>query len=684
MAGDLKAAHDKIREAAAAGQPANFRTPEGEDTPAPYDDEDAWAGRTIDGSWLAELLTSAKSTIHRYGVFVVGVRILDGLDLEAAEFPHRLGLHGCQLGPHSFNFLHSKLGVVDLAGTHCHQLEAAEARIDGNLIMAHGFTASDEVNLVGARIAGALHCDGGSFQNPGGLALCANRIHVTGGVYLRTGFTATGEVHLSGGATVGGSVECSGGIFSNPAGVALSANGINVAGSVFLRNEFTATGEVRLDGSTIGGVLSCNRASFSNPDGTALNLDNARISSGVFLRNGFVANGKVELGAATVGGLLDCSNGTFRNPGATALYAARARIGNSVFLRACEVDGEVRFVGAVVDGEMDCRGASFHNPDGRTLRMDSAQLAGLLNLSAIRSMGEIRLVRSSIGGLLDCDDSELSNPDGTALDAAWSRIGGYVRFGGDLQVQGRVSFRQAETGGLADLVSAWPERIVVAGFHYSQLTGRAEDRTWEARARWLRKQDRPRPDAYAYLAEVYRSVGDEHSARKIMMERHNTLLRPPEHWVIPPPYGAFRLAAASVWRWGSLLRRWILRVTIGHGYEPWRVLYLVVPIVLAMTVWFAHAKQEDLLVPVDGSTATASECDSSYTCVQPAVYAIDTLVPIVDFGQRSRWTPDQSRHGQAWFDDGRWLAAATWLTSALGWVIATLVAASFTQVVRRE
>jgi hypothetical protein len=70
--------------------------------------------------------------------------------------------------------------------------------------------------------------------------------------------------------------------------------------------------------------------------------------------------------------------------------------------------------------------------------------------------------------------------------------------------------------------------------------------------------------------------------------------------------------------------------------------------------------------------------------VQPVVYALDNVVPIVDFGQRSRWAPDQSHHGATWIDDGRWLAASMWLTSAVGWILATLVAASFTQVIRWE
>jgi hypothetical protein len=99
-----------------------------------------------------------------------------------------------------------------------------------------------------------------------------------------------------------------------------------------------------------------------------------------------------------------------------------------------------------------------------------------------------------------------------------------------------------------------------------------------------------------------------------------------------------------------------------------------------------------MLIPSDETAVTnasgdeprSSACDDNYPCVQPVVYALDNLIPIVELGQRSRWTPDQSHRGTTWIDDGRWLAVATWTTSTLGWILATLVAASFTQVVRRE
>ena len=182
---------------------------------------------------------------------------------------------------------------------------------------------------------------------------------------------------------------------------------------------------------------------------------------------------------------------------------------------------------------------------------------------------------------------------------------------------------------------------------------------------------------------MYRAAGDDHDARKILIERHNALLDPPERWRSQLPSGA-RGSAGRVWRW-------LLRATIGHGFEPARALIIAVPLLVGMSLWYAHARDLDLMVPADeapdpaaDARARASECDDGYPCFQPVVYAIDNLVPIVDFGQRSRWQPDQSRQDAWWLDDGRRLAAATWVTSAVGWLLASLVAASFTQVIRRE
>jgi hypothetical protein len=111
-----------------------------------------------------------------------------------------------------------------------------------------------------------------------------------------------------------------------------------------------------------------------------------------------------------------------------------------------------------------------------------------------------------------------------------------------------------------------------------------------------------------------------------------------------------------------------------------------------MALWYTDAAHEDRMLPAEETALTgssyeprSSRCDDRYPCIQPAIYALDILVPLIDLGQRSAWVPDRSQDDGGWFaNDGRWLAAATWATSVVGWVLATLVAAGFTQLIRRE
>ena len=118
------------------------------------------------------------------------------------------------------------------------------------------------------------------------------------------------------------------------------------------------------------------------------------------------------------------------------------------------------------------------------------------------------------------------------------------------------------------------------------------------------------------------------------------------------------------------------------------VLGFIIPLLALMSIWYAYGADHDLLRATDiattGAVPTASDCNSGYVCVQPFVYTLDTLVPLVELGQRSAWTPDSSLHSEDWWRSGRALAIATWVTTLLGWATAALVTAGFTQAIKRE
>lgn len=190
--------------------------------------------------------------------------------------------------------------------------------------MSNGFRADGQVNLSDVEIGGNLNCAGGFFRGARGphgeMALWADRARVRGSVFLANGFRAEAQVRLDG-AQIGGNLQCDSGNFSGAVeetprgararGTALQMGGATVEGGVFLRNGFHADGEVCLLGAQIGGSLDCAGGTFRGSidvlpgderrEVTALDAGGTKIGDSVYLRDGFRAEGEVRLLGAEVG-----------------------------------------------------------------------------------------------------------------------------------------------------------------------------------------------------------------------------------------------------------------------------------------------------------------------------------------------------------------------------------------------
>lgn len=221
-------------------------------------------------------------------------------------------------------------------------LVADGAIVNGAVFLRNGFNAVGEVRLLGAQIGGYLDCMNATFRNPpqgqfkgSGIALNADGMLVKGSVFLRTGFLADGEVRLLG-AQIEGNLDCTNATISNPGrpdtsdgGHALNADRAVVEGGVFLRNGFRADGEVRLLGAQIGGDLDCNGGKFKAPlyagdsRNRALSAHTVTVRGNVFLHDGFHTEGEVGFPGAQIAGNLECTWGMFH--GALNLESASIR-----------------------------------------------------------------------------------------------------------------------------------------------------------------------------------------------------------------------------------------------------------------------------------------------------------------------------------------------------------------------
>jgi len=273
--------------------------------------------------WLC-VDAQAKELVDPKGVQIYGAKITDELDVTFVAVPFPLGLFRSRLMADA-NFLCTRIPALNLGGTWTRFIRADQIHVSGSVFLRNGFHAEGEIRFLGAEIGGDLSCVGGKFLNPAqsgvrdsGRALCADAIRVNGSVLLREGFHAEGEVGLIG-ARIGGDLDCGKGEFMNPAtkevkedGKALHADRMRVSGSVYLNRSFRADGEVRLIGADITGRVDCSRGEFKNPtqagvsnSGIALCADGFNVNGALLLRGVLDAKGLVSLAAASVGQLAD-------------------------------------------------------------------------------------------------------------------------------------------------------------------------------------------------------------------------------------------------------------------------------------------------------------------------------------------------------------------------------------------
>jgi hypothetical protein len=272
-------------------------------------------------------------------------------------------------------------------------INAQTVKVAGSVFFGAGFVATGEVSFSGAEIAKDLDFSDGAFHNESGYAILADGSKVAGGLKCQTtgqtpgdaGFRSFGEVFLAGARC--GELDCRGGTFTNPGAMALDGSTIDVSGSVRLGNmgtaPFWAHGTVRFFTARIGQHLYCGGGRFLNPDAEALNAEAVRIAGCVFLNGcddgvdtkdradmAFQADGKVTFVGASVGLQFNCQSGRFRNGTAdpsngayagSALDLATATIGDTLFLGSedpATAADDPGFLPATFDGTIDLTAAT--------------------------------------------------------------------------------------------------------------------------------------------------------------------------------------------------------------------------------------------------------------------------------------------------------------------------------------
>jgi hypothetical protein len=329
---------------------------------------------------------------------------------------------------------------------------------------------------------------------------------------------------------------------------------------------------------------------------------------------------------------------TLRHEAGRALNAFKLTVGAGLLARyGFSAAGEVALSDASIERELDFRGSTLSNPGGLALQAVGLHAGTFVGLSdGFTAHGTVRLSHARIGAEIRLPGGHLINPGGDALECRYTQATTFVLDAG-AAVEGTLDLRHSRFTDIRDDPACWPSGLRLSGLGYVML-----DPPLPAaeRIRWLNRDvDGYLPRNFETLAAMYRSLGDDASARVVQLAKER------ERRTLLPWYG-------RAWSW-------LQEVTVGYGYRPLRA-----------TAWLAAFLALGTLA--FGLHHPPPLPDAPHPAFNPFIYTVDLVVPLVGLGQRDAYDPQGPQ---------RWLA---YLLIAIGWIFVTTIAAGVLRVLRRQ
>jgi hypothetical protein len=650
------------------------------------------------------------------GASVEGIFDLSGLTISAAP-----QFFNCRFGD-GILLKDAEVPAFQIHGGHVQGIDADRVSVKGSLALT-SVEVRRQLRLCGAKIGGNLNLRlsrilGEDAQDPHLIALFADGLQVAGSVLMSNRFGAVGEIRLHG-CKVERNLDLSGALLRARDSVTISLNGGHICGSVYLQQRqwstnpdgarFCSMGRVQLVNTRIDGEFDCEGGVFIAPrfsrpriaqisDDTDSDIsivaNSLSVGGAVRLCNGFYTKGYMHFVSAAIGSDLLCDGCFLDYPCGDAIELDGATVGGAVYF--C-LGKKYRYK----------RNAPTYSTDvpARTngfLDMQNAQIKQGLYLSG--------LIFQPLPRRRPADDLERRGNCGVVASFANISGGIVLKIGapsGKPEGAGtgiEIDLQHATIDVLEDSKESW-DRVTapnLAGLTYQAITSLHRSEMW--RCDLLDRQHGPvsgiveppgrrfvpfHPQPYLELAKAMQSAGYLSTATGVLirLEKSHT-----------------RFGKLGFWK---RLGRKTLFVTAGYGYRPIQAIGLLALLMVATGLIFATAPcgqiidsmQEKRIAFKSGS---AVYCDKSGPDFSPFIYALDTLTPIVDLHQKSRWIV-QSPSMEPWiraFDStgqgenstlDRLGSAAreslapifALINTYLGWVMATLFVASVAGLLRK-
>lgn len=370
---------------------------------------------------------------------------------------------------------------------------------------------------------------------------------------------------------------------------------------------------IRLTDARIGTDLLLNQA-VVHGDRSGRSIAADGVSVGQDLQAEMLESyGELSLRSATIGVSLSLRGARLANPSSRfALNAPQLTVERSLYLTPAGVGAHAR------SGMTPARGT---------------------RIQRFACRGGVRLDDGRFGDAVDFEGARFTLTDEQELSLRRVQTP-ELRILGERPARGRVVLSGARVVNLVDRADSWPGpgRLHMGGFVYENLVPRGPFPR-ALRLRWVDAASAEyNPEPYERLAAVLREGGEDEDAREVLLAKQRR-----RRESLPP--------AAKLWGYAQ---DW----TVAYGYRPGRAAVWMAVLWAAGALAFARADHPPLK-------------SEEHPVWNPALFALDLLLPVIDLGQVGFW---QLRGG--W----QWLAAAFIL---LGWILATTVAAGATRTLRR-
>jgi len=600
-------------------------------------------------------------------------------------------------------------------------IQADRTLVTGDVRFILGFRANAEVRLLGMHIGGSLDLTGATLVPRDGRALDIASCEIGGSVFLindaadGSRLLVRGRIE-AGRSVIGGRLLIRNADLAAPSDGAknssyassdtmehavLVAQGLVVHGWAAVEGDTHVHGGIYLHGAELRAGASLTGIQLRNAGELALDLSQGKIG-GQFDVERATIEGSMDLSGAVAGGAISLADTRITRPSnGRAIRAVGMRIGGDLWMRRMEIyGGSINLRAARITSGLDAHGAQIVHPGDRSISLRQAQIGGNVALrNGFRSIGVLVLDRVSIGGRLAADDAALAwtppepgrvvqepNPRGCAVDATSATISSGTDLGWSV-ITGAVDFTDATTSYLADRPTAdWPEQTHLDGFRYQRFApvqlGEAQNwspAVWDAPSRvaWLYDTGCIDPGPWEQASRVLRENGDFRGSEDMLIGFRRSLRR-------------YRVGRLDRW-WNRFADR-VIDLCVGYGHRPQRMAWFMAALVLAVVFSLT-------VLPGPGAMRAASEAGLVYTtsgpapadeqpagvdlseltaaqrvancghgavrCFNPTLYALDTVVPIIDLNQRAAWYPSTDDEGTAleW-----WLS----ITTILGWFASTV------------